>query len=146
MLDQRKWSLNPQVVNQLFICLGLLLYNLFTSRTNSCFSSSVWKEILLLSIECFSQTWNQFAYFFPLHALLLQVVSKIKQDQAAVILITPYWPQSPWVLDLLQELVDLPIRLPVLHDLLQQHSLFHPDPQFWQLAAWKVAGIIFKLI
>ena len=141
-LDQREWSLNSQVVEQLFQRLGTPSLDLFASRTN--YKLPLWyswaKEPAALAWNAFSQKWDSFAYAFPPHSILRRVIHKIKQDKALVILIAPFWPHSPWISDLLEMLVDLPIRLPVRQDLLLQEGTYHDNPQFWKLTAWKVSG------
>ena len=142
VLDQREWVLNQQVANQLFHRLGFPVLDLFASRNN--FKLPRWfswdRDNNAEAWNAFSQSWDVFAYAFPPHAILRRVIQKIKADKPLVILIAPYWPQSPWLSDLLEMLVDLPVVLPSRHDLLHQQGLFHDNPSFWKLVAWKVSG------
>ena len=70
-------------------------------------------------------------------------LSKLKTEQSGILLIAPVWPGQPWYPTLLETLVDYPILLPMLPDLLtdpfnQQHPLL--SAKVLQLAAWKVSG------
>ena len=142
VLDHRVWSLHKDVVHQIFLRFGFPQLDLFASKNN--FKLPRWyslnRDPNAEAWNAFSQEWSLYAYAFPPHVILRRVIEKVKSDRATIILIAPYWPQSPWVSDLLHLLVDLPVILPIRQDLLQQQGLFHRDPKFWKLVAWKISG------
>jgi hypothetical protein len=142
LLDQREWSLHKDVMNQIFLRFGFPVLDLFASRNNYKLQRwfSLARDPLAEAWNAFSQTWVLYGYAFPPHAILRRVIEKVKSDKATLILIAPYWPQSPWMSDLLMLLIDLPLLLPNRQDLLQQQGIFHRDPKFWKLAAWKISG------
>ena len=60
-----------------------------------------------------------------------------------ILLIAPRWPQRAWYPLLLDLLVDRPIPLPLLPDLLSQQSgrFVHPNPAMLHLHAWTLSSV-----
>ena len=70
------------------------------------------------------------------------MLRKIREDQASVILIAPWWPARSWFQDLLALLVGTPCSLPCRPDLVSQplSGFRHLSPETLHLTAWLVSG------
>ena len=80
------------------------------------------------------------AYAFPLWSILPPVLAKLRVSHQT--LITPYWPQRPWFVDLLQLSVAPPVTLSTRPDLLfQPRSRWHyPGLHRLALHAWRLSS------
>lgn len=85
---------------------------------------------------------NACLYVFPPAEDFSQVLHKIREEKASVLLVTPYWPNRPWFPDLLEILTAPPWPIPLRRDLLSQAdgSIWHPNPEWWKLQVWMVCG------
>lgn len=65
----------------------------------------------------------------------------MKQFQCKIILIAPQWQRRHWYTDLLQMLIDIPIRLLPREDMLVQSraNIYQPDPKIFNLTAWHLS-------
>ena len=71
--------------------------------------------------DAFSLSWvNLNAYAYPPICLIPRVLKQMECHQCQVILIAPLWPRRAWFMRLLDLLVDIPIILPTVDNLLQQ--------------------------
>ena len=143
-VDQREWSLHGKVVHQIFARWGKPHIDLFASIHNhkvDRFCSLIPSPVAVRG-NAFLLDWGKehLAYLFPPLAILHKVLYKIRQDKARVILIAPRWPRRPWYAALLRMLVEVPLKLPQMPDLLSQHGMRHPNPDFLELVAWKLSG------
>jgi hypothetical protein len=142
-VDQREWSLEPEVLQAVFVRLGEPQIDLFASRSNAklrlfCALHANQGEMV---VDGLSFSWrNVFGYAFPPPVLIPRVLDKLIRDQATLVLIAPAWPDRPWYSTLLHCLVEVPLRLPARQDLLSQLGQYHPDPEFFKLTAWKLSG------
>jgi len=65
-----------------------------------------------MAFDAFSISWaNLKCYVFPPFILLIQVLAKIRNDKALVLLIAPVWTTQNWYPLLLQLAVEQPILL-----------------------------------
>ena len=91
--------------------------------------------------DAFLQTWNGMdVYAFPPFSIVRQVLNKLRASNSTnMTLIAPFWAQKEWFPDLLELLVDIPVRLPVRKDLLCQPNFhrFHLSPSTLSLHAWR---------
>ena len=140
-----EWSLDSKafcgIVSQTFVPE----VDLFASRLNAKTDRFIsWHpEPGAMAVDAFSLHWaNMKCYAFPPFSLLPRVLSKIRNDEALVLLIAPVWPTQSWYPLLLQLLINQPIRLPRLDNLLTlPHSLEqHPLRNKLDLAAWTLSG------
>ena len=96
-----------------------------------------------MAVDAFSISWaNLKCYAFPPFSLLTQVLAKIRNDKALVLLIAPVWTTPNWYPLLLQLAVEQPILLPRKDNLLtlpHSHEL-HPLKDSLRLAAWMLSG------
>ena len=129
--DQTEWQLNTAVFTQLCDQLGNPELDLFASRLNAQLPKYIsWKpDPEATSVDAFKANWNQwYFYAFPPFCLIGRCLQKIDHDEAQGILIVPKWPTQSWFPRLLQMLVDDPIVLPQIPNLLTQPASgeFHP--------------------
>jgi hypothetical protein len=69
--------------------------------------------------DAFSLNWKYIkGYAFPPFNLIGNCIRKMRQDQAQLTLVCPYWPSQPWFPLLLEAIVDIPRVLPYRKDLL----------------------------
>ena len=140
-----EWSLNDDVFLKIISQTFVPEIDLFASRLNAKSDKFVsWHpEPGAMAIDAFTLRWtNMSCYAFPPFSLLPQVLAKIRNDEAIVLLIAPVWPTQSWYPLLLQLLTDQPILLPRLDNLLSlPHSLEqHPLRHKLDLAAWTLSG------
>ena len=88
------------------------------------------------------QAWDGLeVYAFPPFAVIPQILLKLRQSQGiSMTLVTPFWPQKIWFLELLDLLVEVPVVLPLRRDLLCQphfHRL-HQNLRMLHLTAWRL--------
>ena len=84
-------------------------------------------------------------YAFPPFNLILNCLSKVRQDQASLILVTPYWPSQSWFPSALEMSTDFPLCLSPCQDILtsptgSSHPLAENDSI--RLIAWNLSGIV----
>ncbi|XP_072002063.1 uncharacterized protein [Engystomops pustulosus] len=70
----------------------------------------------------------------------VRVIQKIREDQAKVILIVPWWPKRNWFPWLGKMALEEPVMLEPLNHLLFQGPVYHPHPQALRLSAWILKG------
>ena len=80
---------------------------------------------------------------FPPFALIPRCLGKLELERAQVVLIAPVWPNQVWYPQLLEFLINLPILLPPIQDVItspEGHN--HPMVRngHLPLAAWPVSG------
>ena len=141
-----EWTLKQEVVLCLFQRLGTPMVDLFATRLNHRLPMYVSPMLdpAAWAVDALSLSWNQmFGYAFPPFVLVPVVLEKIRlSKQCRIILIAPCWPQRSWFNQLLNCLVDSPIRLPLQEDLLSQsrgHRL-HTNPGMLHLHAWLLSS------
>ena len=118
-----EWSVDIDIFNQITNMTFVPDIDLFASRLNAktdCFVS--WHpEPGAMAVDAFSISWaNLKCYAFPPFSLLTQVLAKIRNDKALVLLIAPVWTTQNWYPLLLQLAVEQPILLPRKDNLLTQ--------------------------
>ena len=140
-----EWSVDIDIFNQITNMTYVPDIDLFASRLiakTDCFVS--WHpEPGAMAVDALSISWaNLKCYAFPPFSLLAQVLAKIRNDKALVLLITPVWTTQTWYPLLLQLAVQQPILLPRKGNLLTlPHSQeLHPLKDSLRLAAWMLSG------
>ena len=148
-IKMTEWSLKNAVVQQIFHLWGQPMIDLFATvhnRKTMLFCSWVYHP-KAFAVDALSISWeNMFAYVFPPICLLPRVLQHIQRCQCEIILIAPLWPRQNWFPDLLQMLVEVPIKLPVTSDILTQGNMniSHANPQMLNLTAWRLSTNISK--
>ena len=140
-----EWTLNPAVMVQVLEMSGPLQVDLFASSLNHQLPiyCSRAKDPKAWKIDAFSFSWSGIkAYAFPPFSLIPRVLRKIRDDQASVLLIAPWWPKRPWFLEMVELLTKEPRMLPVRPDLLLQplSLLKHHNPALLRLTVWPLSG------
>lgn len=142
IIRMTEWSLNTTVVNLLFQQLGTPVIDLFATSANKklpVFCSPLPEETAV-AVDALSMNWTGiFAYAFPPPIILQRVLQKVQNHDCIILLIAPMWPRQSWYSQLLDLIVDFPIKLPELQDLLSQRGYHHPDPTVFNLVAWKIS-------
>ncbi|XP_073406146.1 uncharacterized protein [Dendrobates tinctorius] len=141
-LRQGEWCLNRKVFRDIVAAWGQPEVDLFATRENrqiktfASLSPSDHPDIL----DAFLVPWNfNLAYAFPPLILLPQVIRKIRDDKARIILIAPFWPKRPWFSWLqIMSITDPWILLTA--NLLSQGPFFHPQVLSLHLTAWNLRG------
>ena len=124
-----EWTLNPSVF--LAICQNTRL-PIFVSPI---------PDVAAMAIDAMSLDWREmWGYAYPPHALLPLILRKILFSPCEIILVAPLWPASRWFVQLLLLLVDCPLTLPLLPDLLTQDGILHRDPSVLKIHAWRLSG------
>ena len=143
--DSSNSKLSPQVFTQIQELMGKMEIDLFADRMNKQLMKFVsWKpDPEAWETDAFRIAWSQMkAYAFPPFCLIGRCLSKVVQDEATLVLIAPTWQTQPWYSVLLEMIIEDPILLPPVPDLLTSPlNQIHPlQSQGLTLAAWKVSG------
>ena len=124
-----EWTLNPSVFLAICRFWGSPTVDLFATRQNT-------RLPIFMSLD-WSEMWG---YAYPPHALLPLILRKILFSPCKIILVAPLWPASRWFVQLLLLLVDCPLTLPLLPDLLTQDGILHRDPSVLKIHTWRLSG------
>jgi hypothetical protein len=145
-VDWSDWRLHPGVFRALSRVWKTSV-DLFANPWNSQLVKFVsWKpQPRAWAVNAFSLNWKELeAYAFPPFSLIQECLSKIRRDQATVVLVCPLWPSQPYFASLLSLACDVPQILTPHPSLLRsvkggEHPLCSV-PSF-RLVAWKLSGI-----
>jgi len=140
-----EWSLNTVLFQELLKRTFIPEIDLFASKLNAkCDNYVSWHpDADAIAVDAFSIEWtNLKCYAFPPFSLIGQVLKKIREDRALVLLIAPVWTTQTWYPLLLQLLIDKPIILPKRDSLLflPLDKAVHPLKDSLVLAAWMLSG------
>jgi len=141
-----EWRLNPDVFLMIQKFLGPCAVDLFATRFNHQLPRYVsWRpDPFAMATDAFSLHWQGLqAYAFPPFALLGKCIQKIREEGSMVVLIAPHWQAQTWFPALLELLVEDPLLLPRIWNLLTDPSNnIHPlaGQGKLQLVTWKVSG------
>jgi hypothetical protein len=120
--------------------------DLFADRLNSQLQQyASWKpDPDAIQVDAFLMDWSQVkGYAFPPFCLINRCLAKVRLEQATLVMVAPVWNAQVWYPQILGMLIEVPLLLPPLKDLLlspkgQPHPLLQQGSL--QLAAWKVSG------
>lgn len=136
-----EWSLKQSVCNALFQVTNYPNIDLFATRLNHrlpLYVSPI-PDSRALSVDALSMNWDMIhGYAFPPFHIIPKILNKIRSHQCRIVLIAPFWPHASWYPELLQLVVQNPISLPLVPDLLSQLNgrIYHQNPQMLSLHAW----------
>lgn len=140
-----EWTLHPEILLPLWAMWGLPTIDLFatwkTTRLPRYVSPIPDPEAWRINALTFH--WEQsLMYAFPPWSILGELLKKVLDVQAELILIAPNWPTQQWYPLLLDLNISTPIPLPVRYNLLYQpvSGYLNPCPDVLQLQAWRVSG------
>ena len=142
-LKLTEWTLNSMVANLVFNKMGQPSIDLFATSQNKKLPVFVspFPDETAVAVDALSLNWTgMFAYAYPPPIILPKVLQKVLNENCTIILIAPVWPRQSWYPQILELMIDFPIRLPLIPDLLSQRGIFHPDPEIFSLVAWKVSN------
>ncbi|XP_062598249.1 uncharacterized protein LOC134259672 [Saccostrea cucullata] len=139
-----EWSLNKTVVNLLFQQLGTPCIDLFATAQNKKLPvcCSPFPDINAFQVDALAMSWEGiYAYAFPPPILVPKVLQKIREEATVVLLIAPMWPRQSWYPQIIDLLIDVPVKLPLWPDLLSQNhnQIFHQNLETLSLVAWKLS-------
>ena len=140
-----EWTLAQDIVSEI-TKLWPATIDLFATSLNHRFPVyfSPLKDPVSAGTDSLLQSWDNLqAYAFPPFTLIRKVINKVRlSTNLQVTLIAPLWPQKEWFPDLLELLLDPPLRLPDRKDLLKQPHFhrFHLNPQVLHLHAWRLSS------
>lgn len=140
-----EWSLNMRIFELILKMTFIPEIDLFASKLNAkCGDYVSWHpDPDAIAVDAFSINWTDLkCYAFPPFSLIPQVLKKIREDRALVLLIAPVWTTQSWFSPLLQLLIDRPIVLPKGNSLLflPQNDAVHPLTDSLVLAVWMLSG------
>lgn len=96
-----------------------------------------------LSSNCFNnQLERDVCLCISTPILVPKVLHKLREDTSVVLLIAPMWPRQSWYPQILDLLIDIPVKLPLWPDLLSQNQnqIFHQNLETLNLVAWKLSN------
>ena len=145
MCLQSEWTLEQTVVDCLISKWHPLEVDLFATSLNFRLPKycSRARDPQAWALDAFSITWTPFkGYAFPPISLIPQVLQKVQEDRAWIVLIAPNWPRRPWFPLLLSLLDGTPFPLPQRADLIAQplSGILHARPSVLHLTAWPLSG------
>ncbi|XP_063954936.1 uncharacterized protein LOC135153934 [Lytechinus pictus] len=141
-----EWSLHPEIFQSIQAHWGPLEIDLFAMALNRklpTFCSRVNETVLSNFPGCILHSLgDQRCYAFPPFRLIPQVLMKVKEDQAWLLLVAPNWQRSCWFPQLLELLEGDPLILPLRSDIASQplSGIMHPWPAVLHLTAWPLSG------
>ena len=143
--DRTDWTLNANVFRVINQHWGPLEVDLFATRFSAQLDQFYsWRaDPEAMATDAFTQHWGAIqAFSHPPWCLISRVLMKTQMEKTTVVLITPLWKAQPWFPVLLTMVIDYPILLPDVPDLLIPSPNCncpvkdsHPC-----LVAWKVSG------
>lgn len=144
--DNLEISLSDALARNLFAQFGEPLVDLFASRTNSKCPTfySLRPDPLAFRTDAFRYDWSEHStcYAFPPFNLIARVLSKIEQDRANVILVTPKWDGQRWWATAEKLAGSAPYNLPQVNPpLINGKGEPHPLSlkKGFRLVAWKIS-------
>ncbi|MES9882674.1 MAG: reverse transcriptase domain-containing protein [Sedimenticola sp.] len=143
--EDMEWMVNDNVFIKIQSLVGKCTIDLFASDANHRLPKyvSFTPDLNAVAVNAFSLTWgNLAAYLFPPFSVLGQVLQKIQQERATVVLIAPIFPTQSWFPTLLQLICHQPYMLPKTDECLvlpQDKKRQHPLRKM-RLGVFKVSG------
>jgi hypothetical protein len=129
--DQTEWKLDPFILSVVYEFLGMPQIDLFASRLNHQLPLYVsWiPDPSAIGVDAFTLKWrNRYNYAFPPFSLIPQVLKKMEEAQAEMLLVSPYWPTQSWFPKLLRLLIHNPVLL-LAHQRKLVHLPFNPEKE-----------------
>lgn len=142
-----EWSISQLALQPVWQKWGCPVIDLFATHLNFKLDKFVspFPHQQAWEVNAFSIPWSQdLLYAFPPWIIMQEVLQKIRDDKAEIILIAPSWPNRAWYPLLIQMTVEDPLPLEqFLNLLVQPHSSrVHPNLQILGLKAWRLSGSI----
>ena len=145
-----EWKLNPKIYEELAHKFGPFMMDLFASRINFQIKPyASWNpDPEAAFINAFNMNWTDvYGYIFPPFSLIHNILQKIQEDKAEMLIIVPFWKTQSWFSILGRLLIDLPVLIPnrkgVLTHPLDQTRV-HPLFKKLNLVACRLSGVHWK--
>jgi hypothetical protein len=140
-----EWSLHPLALGPIWGQWGLPQVDLFATNINHKLPLFVtpFPQPGAWQVNAFSISWEGiFSYAFPPWVILKEVLQKVWDDQAEIILVAPGWNSRSWYPLLLKMSIVNPIPLPEWENLLSQpqSGAMHQNLSILNLHAWRLSG------
>lgn len=122
-LLEMEWSLSQTWTNHIFEIFGKLMVHLFATPSNTKLPTFCTRSVhpQAWAIDALAIPWNNlYAYAFAPWCLIQQVLLKLRDSSATLLLVAPYRPNQPWFPVLLEMLIDQPFRFLLRSNLLTQ--------------------------
>lgn len=138
---QTEWTIAHQALRPLWDLWGKPHVDLFATRFNhrlSVYVSPV-RDPAAWARDALAISWKGLdAYAYPPTALIPRVLAKFLQDRPRLVIVTPYWPASPWFAELMSLTRQSPRKLNLRpRDLVQPRTgIQNLNTQFLDLTAW----------
>lgn len=121
--DSTKWKLNEKVFNEICNTFFYPDIDLFASRLNRQLENYIswFPDPQAIKSDAFSINWSEFIpYIFPPFSLIGRILQKLQDDEVSkAIIVLPEWAKQPWYIMLLNMLIGIPVRLPIIQNLLR---------------------------
>ncbi len=143
--DRTEWSLHPQIFDRLVQEFGEVDIDLFATRLNAkCTRYVSWhKEPHACYVDAFSRSWkNDINYIFPPFSLIGRCLQKIRLEEAEAVFVLPSWTTQSWFTNFLNLLVQEPIELPQMDNLLtlEHNHKNHPLRKRLRMLGARLSG------
>lgn len=140
-----EWKLNETVFSDIVKKFGMPEIDMFASRLNKQIKSFVsWKpDPEAVAIDAFSVNWSEkYIYAFPPFSLMGRFVQKVRQDQADVLLVAPFWVTQNFYTSILEMITHDPYIIKVHEDtlMLPQTQKIHPLVNKLHLMLCRISG------
>ena len=115
-----EWCLNKEVFQELNKVMGPFSVDLFASRNAHQLDRYIsWKpDPGAWHIDAMSLEWNyEGLYCFPPLCMISLILARIQQQKATMTIIAPRWPQQVWYPTLMGMLIETPIMLPKMKNI-----------------------------
>jgi hypothetical protein len=117
-----EWTMCPQVLSRVWLLWGRPHLDLMATSltTRLPIFISPYPDPLAYGVDAMSLSWTSMdAYVFPPWAMITKVLTKAANSQCLLTAVLPRWPNRAWFPQLMQLLVDNPVRLPVFPTLIR---------------------------
>jgi len=128
-----EWALNQSVYCDAIAKLGFKPnIDLFASRLNYKVKPFVayQPDPEAFAIDAFTLSWESYLFYaFPPFSLIALALQKIQEEEATGLILVPKWPTQPWWPTLMRMVIQNPLELPRIKELIVQPSqpdLVHP--------------------
>lgn len=143
--DRTDWILNGDIFRAINQRWGPLEVDLFATRFSTQLGQFCsWRaDPEAWATDAFTQHWAALrAFAHPPWCLISRVLMKTQMEGATIVLITPFWKAQPWFPVLLSMIIEYPILLPNIPDLLTPSPNCDCPVKDSQppLVAWRVSG------
>ncbi|XP_044152415.1 uncharacterized protein LOC122940106 [Bufo gargarizans] len=141
--DGSDWQLDPEVFLAISDMWGLMTIDLFVSWLNRQLTRFYsWRpDPEAVAVDAFLQDWSSSRlYAFSPFAMVPRTLLRVRRHRADLVLVVPFWGSQDWYPTSLGILVEVPVFLPSLVDLLRNpQDLLLLGVSLWLLAC-RISG------